>query len=96
MIPGEFEYQLNLQKQLSSCPNVRAVVDTVPDLGLFIYPFLAGDLLHLSQNRLSRETKIHILRCALHGLADIYKRGILHNGKLGQLPTLLSRCTDFE
>ncbi|KAJ5594715.1 uncharacterized protein N7459_000923 [Penicillium hispanicum] len=50
MIPGEFEYQLDLQKQLASCPNVRAVVDTVPDFDLFIYPFLAGDLLHIKPN----------------------------------------------
>ena len=29
MIPGEFEYQMNLQTQLSSCPNVRSVVDSI-------------------------------------------------------------------
>lgn len=28
MIPGEFEYRLNLQRRLSACPNVRSVVDT--------------------------------------------------------------------
>ena len=44
MTPGEFEYQLDLQKQLSSCPNVRAVVDTVKASELSIFPFLAGDL----------------------------------------------------
>ncbi|EER39169.1 conserved hypothetical protein [Histoplasma capsulatum H143] len=52
MIPGEFEYQLNLQQQLSACPNVRSVVDTVPDLDLFIYQFLAGDLLHIKANNI--------------------------------------------
>ncbi|EEH10324.1 conserved hypothetical protein [Histoplasma capsulatum G186AR] len=52
MIPGEFEYQLNLQQQLSAFPNVRSVVDTVPDLNLFIYPFLAGDLLHIKANNI--------------------------------------------
>lgn len=82
MIPGEFEYQLNLQKQLSSCPNVRAVVDTVPELELFIYPFFGGDLLRLSQKTLSKETRIKILRSALQGLADMHDREILHNGKL--------------
>ncbi|KUL81330.1 hypothetical protein ZTR_10085 [Talaromyces verruculosus] len=41
MIQGEFEYQLNLQKSLSSSPNVRAVVDTVRELEVFIYPFLS-------------------------------------------------------
>ncbi|OJJ42240.1 hypothetical protein ASPZODRAFT_155450 [Penicilliopsis zonata CBS 506.65] len=52
MIPGEFEYQLNLQKQLATCPNVRSVFDTVPDLDLFIYPFLTGDLLHIKANNI--------------------------------------------
>ncbi|KAG5301094.1 hypothetical protein I7I48_00991 [Histoplasma ohiense] len=79
MIPSEFEYQLNLQQQLAACPNVRSVVDTVPDLDLFIYPFLAGDLLRLSQTPLLQETKIYILQCALHGLADMHERGVLHN-----------------
>ncbi|QSS55572.1 hypothetical protein I7I53_03488 [Histoplasma capsulatum var. duboisii H88] len=79
MIPGEFEYQLNLQQQLSACPNMRSVVDTVPDLDLFIYQFLAGDLLRLSQTPLPQETKIYILQCVLHGLADMHERGVLHN-----------------
>lgn len=81
MIQGEFEYQLNLQKSLSACPNVRAVVDTVQELEMFIYPFLSGDLLHLSQKSLSEETRRYILRNALHGLADMHNRDVLHNGK---------------
>ncbi|KAL4876478.1 kinase-like domain-containing protein [Aspergillus karnatakaensis] len=81
MIPGDFEYQLDLQKRLATCPNVRSVVDTVPDLELFIYPFLAGDLLRLTQTSLTREARVHILRCALHGLADMHERDVLHNGK---------------
>ncbi|KAK2756246.1 hypothetical protein FQN54_005654, partial [Arachnomyces sp. PD_36] len=78
MIPGEFEYQLDLQKQLSSCPNVRAVIDTIQGDEMFIYPFLTGDLLHLSK-KLSSKDKINVLRCALRGLADIHERDILHN-----------------
>ncbi|KAE8352417.1 kinase-like domain-containing protein [Aspergillus coremiiformis] len=62
MIPGEFQYQLDLQKQLSSCSNIRAVVDTVQELDLFIYPFLAGDLLRLSQKPLSKKTRSNILQ----------------------------------
>jgi serine/threonine protein kinase len=81
MIEGEFEYQLSLQKSLSSCPNVRGVVDTVRDLEMFIYPYLSGDLLRLSQRRLSEDTRRYILRCALQGLVDLHDRDILHNGK---------------
>ena len=96
MIPGEFDYQLNLQRRLATCPNVRSVVDTVSDLDLFIYPFLAGDLLHLSQVILSREMKIYTLRCALHGLADMHERDVLHNGKLERRQCLFQSITDVK
>ncbi|EZF36124.1 serine/threonine protein kinase [Trichophyton interdigitale MR816] len=55
MVPGEFEYQLDLQRRLSSCPNVRAVIDTIKEPELFIFPFLAGDLLRLSLKPLSAD-----------------------------------------
>lgn len=82
MIPGEFEYQLDLQKQLSFSSNIRAVVDTVQELELFIYPFLRGDLLHLSHKKyLSKDMRRNILRMALNGLADMHDKSIIHNGK---------------
>ncbi|KAG9233358.1 calcium/calmodulin dependent protein kinase [Amylocarpus encephaloides] len=43
MTPGEYKYQQDLQKQLSSCPNLRTVVDGLPGPELFIYPFLQTD-----------------------------------------------------
>ncbi|KAJ9196655.1 hypothetical protein DTO164E3_6185 [Paecilomyces variotii] len=52
MIQGEFEYQLNLQRSLSTCPNVRGVVDTVQEHEIFIYPFLSGDLLHIKPDNI--------------------------------------------
>ncbi|KAJ9303049.1 hypothetical protein DTO271G3_423 [Paecilomyces variotii] len=52
MIQGEFEYQLNLQRSLSPCPNVRGVVDTVQEHEIFIYPFLSGDLLHIKPDNI--------------------------------------------
>ncbi|KAE8354829.1 hypothetical protein BDV28DRAFT_163891 [Aspergillus coremiiformis] len=48
VIPGEFEYNRDLQKKVSSCPNVRTVVDTIQALELFIYPFLKEDMLGLN------------------------------------------------
>jgi hypothetical protein len=82
MIQGEFDYQLELQRSLSACSNVRSVIDTIKELEIFIYPFLSGELLRLSQKDLSKETRKHILRSALQGLADMHNRNILHNGKL--------------
>ena len=82
MTPGEFKYQLDLQKRLSSCSNVRAVVDTIQELELFIYPYLPGDLLRLSEKKsLSKDMRRNILRMALNGLADMHDKSIIHNGK---------------
>ncbi|KAJ9371136.1 hypothetical protein DTO282F9_7322 [Paecilomyces variotii] len=52
MIQGEFEYQLNLQRSLSTCPNVRGVVDTIQEHEIFIYPFLSGNLLHIKPDNI--------------------------------------------
>ncbi|RFU29242.1 hypothetical protein B7463_g7109, partial [Scytalidium lignicola] len=77
-IPGEFQYQQDLQNSLTSSPNIRTVIDTVPDFELFVYRFLAGDLLRISRKPLSQETRRSILRSALTGLAELHERGIIH------------------
>ncbi|KAI0834728.1 kinase-like protein [Hypoxylon sp. FL0890] len=79
MIKGESEYQMELQKLVSSSPNVRTVVDTNREFEIFIYPFLIGDLLSFSQRTLAPEARKDILRSALRGLADLHERNILHN-----------------
>lgn len=81
MIPGEFEYQQDLQKSLASCPNVRAAVDFVPEFELFIYRYLVGDLLRLRKKALSKDGRRSILRDALTGLAEMHDRNIMHTGK---------------
>jgi hypothetical protein len=81
MIPGEFEYQQDLQKSIAPCPNLRTVIDTIPDFELFVYHFLAIDLLQFSQKNVSEETRRNILRSALTGLADLHDRGIIHTGQ---------------
>ncbi|KAJ9155407.1 hypothetical protein NKR23_g1603 [Pleurostoma richardsiae] len=78
MIPGEFEYQQDLQKSLASCPNLRTAVDTIPDFEVLVYPFLTGDLLQLAQRPLSNETRKSILTSALTGLAELHDRGNIH------------------
>lgn len=89
MIKGELEYQTELQKLVSSSPNVRTVVDTNHEFEIFIYPFLIGDLLRFSQRKLATEARKDILRSALRGLADLHERDILHNG-MSWKPT--NRC----
>ncbi|KAI0458482.1 kinase-like domain-containing protein [Xylaria acuta] len=79
MIRGELEYQMELQKLVSSSPNARTVVDTNQEHEIFIYPFLIGDLFHSSQKNLATEAGEEILRSALRGLTDIHESNILHN-----------------
>lgn len=54
------------------------MIDTIPDFELFVYHFLAADLLQISQKPLSKETKRSVLRSALTGLAELHDRGIIH------------------
>jgi ribulose-phosphate 3-epimerase len=79
---AEFEYQLDLQKPLARCPNLRTVVDAVPGHLLFLYPYLADDLLELAKKEtLSDAGRNRILRDALAGLADLHEQRIFHSGK---------------
>lgn len=80
MIPGEFEYQKDLQQPLASCPNLRVVVDTIAKDEIFVYDFLANDLLEFDCRRLSAKTRKSILKSALNGLAELHDRGIIHTG----------------
>lgn len=80
MIEGEFEYQMELQRLVSSSSNVRTVVDTNQESEIFIYPFLSGDLLRFSQRELATGARKDLLRRALNGLADLHEQDILHNG----------------
>jgi len=81
-IPGEFEYQQELQKPLASCPNLRTVADTIPDFELLVYHFLLADLLQLMQRGVfSAQARRRTLTSALTGLADLHERNIIHTGK---------------
>lgn len=80
-VEGDFEYQQDLQRPLTSCANVRTMIDTVPDLELFVFPFFTGDLLQASQEPLSKATRKNILKSALTGLAELHDGGIIHTGR---------------
>lgn len=79
LIPGEFDYQLSLQQSLRSVPNIRTFIDTIRQRDIFIFAFLAEDLLQFSQKNLTTATRKDILRRALLGLVELHKRDIVHN-----------------
>lgn len=80
MIPGEYEYQQDLQKPLASCPNLRTVIDGLPGPELFIYPFLETDFLQFARKELSEGVRRNMLKSALVGLAA-HERNIIHTGR---------------
>ncbi|KAG6355558.1 hypothetical protein INS49_003520 [Diaporthe citri] len=75
---GDFEYPQKLQASLAGCSNLRTMVDTVPSLKLYVYPFMTGDLLQVSQKPLLEEQRKRILKSALTGLAALHDRRIFH------------------
>ncbi|KFY75759.1 hypothetical protein V499_04264 [Pseudogymnoascus sp. VKM F-103] len=75
----EFEYQLDLQAPLRGCPNLRVVIDTVPEHLLFVYNYCTTHLLKLAEkDNLSDASRKRILRDTLAGIADLHERNILH------------------
>lgn len=81
MIPDEFEYPYKLQQSLASSSNLRAMIDAIPDQEILIYPYLACDLLRISQKQLSVDARKAILKNVLTGLAELHDRRMVHTGK---------------
>ncbi|KAL2185840.1 kinase-like protein [Thermothelomyces heterothallicus CBS 203.75] len=44
ILPGDFQYILDLQKLVDGSAHVRTLVDSIPDRHMFIYPFLDTNL----------------------------------------------------
>lgn len=72
---------MDLQSPLAGRPNLRTVMDTIPEQLLFVYNYFTGDLLELAEKaNLSGAERKRILRDALAGLADLHEQKILHGG----------------
>ena len=80
MMPGEYEYQRDLQTSLSSCPNLRVFEDGSQELDLFVYSYLETNVLQECRS-LNKDTKKNLLKSALTGLAAMHERNIIHTGK---------------
>lgn len=79
--PGDFDYQTHLQKDLTSSPNIRTVVDTIRQSELLVFPFVTSDLLQFAHHKnLTTQQRKAILRQALRGLADLHDHDVLHTG----------------
>lgn len=78
ILKSEVEYQMYLQSPLLTCPNLRVLVDAVPQHHLFVYDYMAYDLLELGLRDSPAVVGKRILRDALTGLAALHRMGIVH------------------
>lgn len=80
ILPGDFQYMLDLQKLVDNSAHVRTIVDSIPDRHIFVYPFLDVNLQLVNIAAILPSVRKNILRDALAGLADLHDKGIYHTG----------------
>ncbi|KAH6847158.1 kinase-like domain-containing protein [Chaetomium sp. MPI-CAGE-AT-0009] len=78
VLPGDFEYILELQNLVDGSAHVRTLVDSIPNRHMFVYPLLDTNLQLVETAAIPPSVKKDILRDALAGLADLYDKGIYH------------------
>ncbi|KAK4156769.1 hypothetical protein C8A00DRAFT_40785 [Chaetomidium leptoderma] len=78
ILPGDFQYILELQKLVEGSAHVRTLVDNIPDRHMFIYPFLDTNLQLVRTVAIAPSVKKNILRDALAGLADLHDKSVYH------------------
>ncbi|KAL2167195.1 hypothetical protein VTG60DRAFT_1607 [Thermothelomyces hinnuleus] len=78
ILPGDFQYILDLQKLVDGSAHVRTLVDSIPDRHMFVYPFLDTNLQLVNTAAIPPSVKKDILRDALAGLADLHEKGTYH------------------
>jgi serine/threonine protein kinase len=80
ILPGDFQYNLDLQKLVNGSAHVRTLVDSIHERHIFVYPFLDTNLQLLEIAAITPSVRKSILRDALAGLADLHDKGIYHSG----------------
>ncbi|KLU92481.1 serine/threonine protein kinase [Magnaporthiopsis poae ATCC 64411] len=78
-VPDGFEYNLALQKRVAQSAHVRALVDSIPDRHIFVFPHLETTLLDVQVGSLSPAAKKTILRDTLKGLVEMHDKNIFHS-----------------
>ncbi|KAK3295474.1 kinase-like domain-containing protein [Chaetomium fimeti] len=77
ILPGDFQYNLDLQKLVSSA-HIRTLIDSIPDRRMLVFPFIQYDLQTINTAAIPPSTKKMILRDALAGLSDLHDKNIYH------------------
>lgn len=79
--PVNFEDLEDVNNKLRGSSHVRLPQDTVPKKSMFVFEYLADNLLRLAQKDLSLETTKRILKDALLGIAELHDQDIVHTGR---------------
>ncbi|EGE85900.2 hypothetical protein BDDG_08845 [Blastomyces dermatitidis ATCC 18188] len=58
--------------------HVRLVQDIIPEKSMFVFKYYTDHLLNLTQKDLPLKVKKKILKCALHGVAELHDHDIVH------------------
>jgi hypothetical protein len=81
ILPGDFQYNLDLQKPVDGSAHIRTLIDSIPDRHIFVCPFLKYDLQSVNTAAIPPSTKKMLLRDALAGLSDLHDKNIYHTGQ---------------
>lgn len=77
------DYQ-NIYQRIRGCPNLRIPCDIIPGRSTFVYNHLSDHLLSLAQEDPPLSVVRHILKGALHGLAKLHEKDVVHTGSYFQ------------
>jgi len=80
IVEDQFNYYHAMYNTLSS-PYLRSLEDKSSKHSIFVYKYLRGHLLSLSQKNLALKTTKRVLKDALRGLAALHDQDIVHTGR---------------
>jgi hypothetical protein len=80
ILPGDWQYNLDLQNLVAGSADVRTLVDSIPNHHMFVYPFLDTNLQLVDITAIAPSVRKSILKDALAGLADLHDKSIYHTG----------------
>ncbi|KAF2805165.1 serine/threonine protein kinase [Mytilinidion resinicola] len=70
---------------LRDSPYIRLPCDSIPNQRVFVYKYLADDLLSLIRRSISMKARRQILKAALRGIAELHSRDVIHLGNFSDV-----------
>ncbi|PYI08452.1 putative calcium/calmodulin dependent protein kinase [Aspergillus sclerotiicarbonarius CBS 121057] len=64
--------------QIHETPHIRFPCDTIPGQRILVYKYLTDDFLDLVKKGISLQTRKHILKASLRGIAELHEQHVVH------------------